>query len=65
MIEIMETNVYGIYNFAGNSKDEIALTGAPLTVNGKIIKALTTGSSFLNVDTKKVKFYDRESNEWR
>ena len=66
MIEIMSSNISGVYSLAGNSNDETKLTGIPLTLgNGKIIKTITTGSTFLNVDTRKVKFYDRESNEWK
>ena len=42
------------------------LTGVPLTIySGTVIKSLVTGSTFLNVDTKEVKIYDRESNSWK
>ena len=65
MIEIMESNINGVYNLSGNSNDEINLTGIPLELsNGKILKNITTGSTFLNVETRNIKFFDKESNEW-
>lgn len=64
MIEINDKNVYGVYALAGNSND--TLTGIPLTAsNGTVINFMTTGSTFLNVETKEVKIYDRESNSWK
>lgn len=66
MIEIMNSDISGNYQLAGNSNDEAKLTGVPLTIaNNKVIKTIATGSIFLNVETRKVKFYDRESNEWK
>ena len=64
MIEVNDKNLYGVYALAGNSND--ILTGVPFTTyNGTVIKSLVTGSTFLNVDTKEVKIYDRESNSWK
>ena len=64
MIEVNDKNLYGVYALAGNSND--ILTGVPLTIsNGIVIKSIVTGSTFLNVDTKEVKIYDRESNSWK
>ena len=64
MIEINDKNIYVVYSLACNSTG--ILTGVPLTIyNGTVIKSLVTGSTFLNVDTKEVKIYDRESNSWK
>ena len=64
MIEVNDKNLYGVYALAGNSND--ILTCVPLTIsNGTVIKSIVTGSTFLNVETKEIKIYDRESNSWK
>ena len=63
MIEIMGSDINGVYSLSGNSNDEVNnLTGIPLKIgNGKILRTITTGSTFLNVETRKVKFFDKEN----
>ena len=54
MIEIMESNINGVYNLSGNSNDEINLTGIPLELsNGKILKNIINTNNDTNFNVKR------------